>query len=180
MILLVKNRLDQRVPFFDPNVQGPLRNPRGRVSLFSRYSVPSATLRSDGGYGNSGKAICGYLAITATTREKHTEESEHEFKHAILENTNHEKATHEKVTHARRSANRRNCLGIDNTKLIESFGNVVDLLVETTSMNDAVNVAYHIAERGDTVLLSPACASFDLFKNYEDRGRQFKEAVRKL
>ncbi len=72
------------------------------------------------------------------------------------------------------------CLGVDNTKLIESFGNVVDLLVETTSMNDAVNVAYHIAERGDTVLLSPACASFDLFKNYEDRGRQFKEAVRKL
>ena len=72
------------------------------------------------------------------------------------------------------------CLGIDNTKLIESFGNVVDLLVETSSMQDAVNVAYHIAERGDTVLLSPACASFDLFKNYEDRGRQFKEAVRKL
>lgn len=72
------------------------------------------------------------------------------------------------------------CLGIDNSKLIDSFGNVVDLLVETTSMQDAVNVAYHIAERGDTVLLSPACASFDLFKNYEDRGRQFKEAVRSL
>ena len=72
------------------------------------------------------------------------------------------------------------CLGLDNTKLIDGFGNVVDLMVETASMKDAVNVAYHIAERGDTVLLSPACASFDLFENYEDRGRQFKEAVRSL
>lgn len=72
------------------------------------------------------------------------------------------------------------CLGLDNSKLIDSFGNVVDLMVETSSMKDAVNVAYHIAERGDTVLLSPACASFDLFENYEDRGRQFKEAVRSL
>lgn len=72
------------------------------------------------------------------------------------------------------------CLGIDNSKIIESFGKVIDLMVETVSMEEAVKIAYKIAERGDTVLLSPACASFDLFENYEDRGRQFKEAVRKL
>lgn len=72
------------------------------------------------------------------------------------------------------------CLGVDNDKLIKTFGNVVDLVVETASMHDAVNVAYRIAEAGETVLLSPACASFDLFTNYEDRGRQFKEAVRNL
>jgi len=72
------------------------------------------------------------------------------------------------------------CLGIDNSKIIESFGKVIDLMVETVSMEEAVKIAYKIAERGDTVLLSPACASFDLFQNYEDRGRQFKEAVRKL
>lgn len=72
------------------------------------------------------------------------------------------------------------CLGVDNTKIIDAFGNVVDLLVETFSMEEAVKVAYKIAERGDTVLLSPACASFDLFKNYEDRGDQFKNAVKKL
>ncbi len=72
------------------------------------------------------------------------------------------------------------CLGIDNKKIIQTFGNVVDYMVETYSMQDAVQVAYRIAKRGDTVLLSPACASFDLFKNYEDRGRQFKEAIRKL
>lgn len=53
-------------------------------------------------------------------------------------------------------------------------------MVETTSMDEAVTIAYKIAERGDNVLLSPACASFDLFENYEDRGNQFKEAVRKL
>jgi UDP-N-acetylmuramoylalanine--D-glutamate ligase len=72
------------------------------------------------------------------------------------------------------------CLGLDNTKIIQAFGNVVELMVETHSMSDAVQVAYRIAERGDTVLLSPACASFDLFENYEDRGRQFKGAVRHL
>jgi len=72
------------------------------------------------------------------------------------------------------------CLGVDNDKIIKAFGNVVDIMVETQSMNDAVQVAYRLSERGDTVLLSPACASFDLFKNYEDRGQQFKEAVRNL
>ncbi len=72
------------------------------------------------------------------------------------------------------------CLGLDNSKIIETFGPVVDLMVETYSMSEAVKVAYKIADRGNNVLLSPACASFDLFKNYEDRGDQFKEAVRKL
>ncbi|EID76940.1 UDP-N-acetylmuramoyl-L-alanine--D-glutamate ligase [Imtechella halotolerans] len=72
------------------------------------------------------------------------------------------------------------CLGVDNSKIIETFGKVADLMVETTSMDEAVTIAYKIAERGDNVLLSPACASFDLFENYEDRGNQFKEAVRKL
>lgn len=72
------------------------------------------------------------------------------------------------------------CLGIDNAKLIETFGGVVDVLVEASSMVEAVRQAYKIAEKGDTVLLSPACASFDLFENYEDRGRQFKQAVQNL
>ncbi|WP_055435618.1 UDP-N-acetylmuramoyl-L-alanine--D-glutamate ligase [Lacinutrix algicola] len=72
------------------------------------------------------------------------------------------------------------CLGIDNEKLIESFGNMVDVVVETQFMNEAVKIAYKLAEAGDNVLLSPACASFDLFENYEDRGRQFKDAVRNL
>ncbi|WP_418500965.1 UDP-N-acetylmuramoyl-L-alanine--D-glutamate ligase [Flagellimonas sp.] len=72
------------------------------------------------------------------------------------------------------------CLGMDNTKLKESFGNVIDLMVETYSMEEAVKVAYKVAERGDAVLLSPACASFDLFKNYEDRGDQFKAAIKNL
>ncbi len=72
------------------------------------------------------------------------------------------------------------CLGVDNTKIIETFGNIVELLVETNSMSEAVKVAYRMAERGDSVLLSPACASFDLFENYEERGRQFKAAVRHL
>ncbi|RNL84485.1 UDP-N-acetylmuramoyl-L-alanine--D-glutamate ligase [Sinomicrobium pectinilyticum] len=72
------------------------------------------------------------------------------------------------------------CLGIDNTKIIETFGKVVDLMVETQSMEEAVKIAYKIAEKGDNVLLSPACASFDLFQNYEDRGSQFKEAVKRL
>ena len=72
------------------------------------------------------------------------------------------------------------CLGVDNEKIKETFGNVVDLLVETYAMEEAVKVAYKIAERGDTVLLSPACASFDLFENYEDRGNQFKNCVKNL
>ena len=72
------------------------------------------------------------------------------------------------------------CLGVDNSKIIESFGRVADLMVETTSMSEAVKMAHKIAEKGDNVLLSPACASFDLFENYEDRGRQFKAAIRSL
>ena len=72
------------------------------------------------------------------------------------------------------------CLGIDNKKLFENFESMVDIMVETQYMSEAVKIAYKIAESGDNVLLSPACASFDLFENYEDRGRQFKEAVRNL
>ncbi len=72
------------------------------------------------------------------------------------------------------------CLGVDNKKIIDCFGNVVDMMVEVDNMHDAVNTARHIAEKGDTVLLSPACASFDLFENYEDRGNQFKREVRNL
>lgn len=72
------------------------------------------------------------------------------------------------------------CLGVDNEKLMSNFGNMVDVIIETQFMSEAVKIAYKIAESGDTVLLSPACASFDLFENYEDRGRQFKDAVRNL
>jgi len=72
------------------------------------------------------------------------------------------------------------CLGVDNRKIHEAFGETVTLMVNTTSAEDAVKAAYHFAEKGDVVLLSPACASFDLFKNYEDRGNQFKQAVREL
>jgi UDP-N-acetylmuramoylalanine--D-glutamate ligase len=72
------------------------------------------------------------------------------------------------------------CLGIDNSRIVEAFGNCVEQMVETGSMEDAVRVAYKLAGAGDNVLLSPACASFDLFENYEDRGRQFKLAVRNL
>lgn len=72
------------------------------------------------------------------------------------------------------------CLGIDNVKLMKNFTSMVDVIVETQFMSEAVKIAYKLAEPGDNVLLSPACASFDLFENYEDRGRQFKEAVRNL
>lgn len=72
------------------------------------------------------------------------------------------------------------CLGVDNQKLMENFSSMVDVIIETQSMSEAVKIAYKLAESGDNVLLSPACASFDLFENYEDRGRQFKEAVRNL
>jgi UDP-N-acetylmuramoylalanine--D-glutamate ligase len=72
------------------------------------------------------------------------------------------------------------CLGLDNEKIKRTFGNVVDIIVETAGAEEAVKVSHKLADRGDVVLLSPACASFDLFDNYEDRGRQFKEAVRSL
>ena len=72
------------------------------------------------------------------------------------------------------------CLGLDNAKIIHSFGNVVDVISESDAMNEAVRIANNLAEKGDTVLLSPACASFDLFQNYEDRGNQFKAAIRNL
>ncbi len=72
------------------------------------------------------------------------------------------------------------CLGVDNKKLVEKFEGLVDAMIETTSMTEAVKIASKMAEKGDTVLLSPACASFDLFENYEDRGRQFKQAVQNL
>lgn len=72
------------------------------------------------------------------------------------------------------------CLGVDNAKIISAFASCVAHVYETQSMKEAVKIAYRLAERSDAVLLSPACASFDLFKNYEDRGRQFKDAVREL
>ena len=72
------------------------------------------------------------------------------------------------------------CLGIDNKKIIDAFGNVVDIMVEVNNMSEAVKMAQRLSEKGDTVLLSPACASFDLFESYEDRGRQFKQAVKNL
>lgn len=72
------------------------------------------------------------------------------------------------------------CLGVDNTPILQSFYSVIDHIVETRNMEDAVRAAKEFAEAGDTVLLSPACASFDLFKSYEDRGNQFKAAVAKL
>ena len=72
------------------------------------------------------------------------------------------------------------CLGLDNAKIIETFGGVVEHLVETAGAEEAVKVAYKLASRGDTVLLSPACASFDLFDSYEDRGNKYKQAIRNL
>lgn len=72
------------------------------------------------------------------------------------------------------------CLGIDNEKIKSTFGSVVDIIVETAGAEEAVKVAQKLSEKGEVVLLSPACASFDLFENYEDRGRQFKSAVKNL
>jgi UDP-N-acetylmuramoylalanine--D-glutamate ligase len=72
------------------------------------------------------------------------------------------------------------CLGVDNEKLKQSFGDKVPTVVETRSMKDAVRKSFELASPGDVVLLSPACASFDLFKNYEDRGMKFKQEVRNL
>jgi len=72
------------------------------------------------------------------------------------------------------------CLGKDNEALFSAFGNMVDVIIETQYMSEAVKIAYNVAVAGEAVLLSPACASFDLFESYEDRGQQFKSAVRKL
>lgn len=72
------------------------------------------------------------------------------------------------------------CLGKDNKRIHEAFEDDVEVIVNTFSASEAVQVAYHLAKKGNTVLLSPACASFDLFKNYEDRGNQFKAAVKEL
>lgn len=72
------------------------------------------------------------------------------------------------------------CMGLDNTKIHDAFKDVVDLIVDTNSAVEAVRKAYEVSTKGDVVLLSPACASFDLFKNYEDRGVQFKNAVKEL
>ena len=72
------------------------------------------------------------------------------------------------------------CLGKDNRKLHAAFGGILKNIVYTSSMEEAVKASYYLARNGDTVLLSPACASFDLFENYEDRGKQFKKEVRNL
>ena len=72
------------------------------------------------------------------------------------------------------------CLGKDNSKIISAFKGAVELIVETDNANDAVAASYKIGKKGDVVLLSPACASFDLFENFEDRGMQFKRAVKSL
>ncbi|SMC99054.1 UDP-N-acetylmuramoyl-L-alanine--D-glutamate ligase [Pedobacter nyackensis] len=72
------------------------------------------------------------------------------------------------------------CLGKDNKRIHEAFEDDVEVIVNTFSAHEAVQIAYHLAKKGNTVLLSPACASFDLFKNYEDRGNQFKAAVKEL
>ena len=72
------------------------------------------------------------------------------------------------------------CLGKDNKKIRETFSDLVENLVEVQSADDAVRAAYSLARRGEAVLLSPACASFDLFENYEDRGNQFKKAIKNL
>lgn len=72
------------------------------------------------------------------------------------------------------------CLGLDNSKIVEAFSPYVERIVETSNMKDAVNTAYLLGNKGDTVLLSPACASFDLFKNFEQRGELFKQEVKQL
>ena len=72
------------------------------------------------------------------------------------------------------------CLGVDNSKLHDFFDGKVQNIADASSMKEAVEKSFQFAEKGDTVLLSPCCASFDLFQSYEDRGRQFKEQVRNL
>ena len=87
---------------------------------------------------------------------------------------------HELMSMVREKVKAIICLGVDNKKIIDVFGNVVDIMVEVDNMEDAVKMAQRLTEKEDAVLLSPACASFDLFENYEDRGNQFKKAVRNL
>lgn len=72
------------------------------------------------------------------------------------------------------------CMGLDNKKIVAAFKGLAPVIVETASAKDAVEQSFKLAAKGDVVLLSPACASFDLFRNYEDRGTQFKEAVKEL
>lgn len=72
------------------------------------------------------------------------------------------------------------CMGVDNSKIHAAFDGIVGKIIDTNNAEDAVKQAYEISQKGDVVLLSPACASFDLFKNYEDRGQQFKKAVKEL
>jgi UDP-N-acetylmuramoylalanine--D-glutamate ligase len=72
------------------------------------------------------------------------------------------------------------CLGVDNKKILNAFSKEIEMIFETTSMDDAVEIGYRMATSGEVILLSPACASFDLFKSYEDRGNQFKNAVKNL
>ncbi|MEO6582920.1 MAG: UDP-N-acetylmuramoyl-L-alanine--D-glutamate ligase, partial [Ferruginibacter sp.] len=72
------------------------------------------------------------------------------------------------------------CMGADNRKIHEAFGDIVSLMLNTQNAQEAVQAAFHFSNKGDVVLLSPACASFDLFKNYEDRGTQFKQAIKDL
>ena len=72
------------------------------------------------------------------------------------------------------------CMGVDNSKIHAAFDGVVGKIIDTANAEDAVKRAYEVSQKGDVVLLSPACASFDLFKNYEDRGQQFKKAVKEL
>ncbi|MEI8203027.1 MAG: cyanophycin synthetase [Bacteroidota bacterium] len=72
------------------------------------------------------------------------------------------------------------CLGLDNRKIFNAFADIIDTIIETTNAEDAVNQAYNCGKSGDVVLLSPACASFDIFENFEDRGKRFKKAVTEL
>ena len=72
------------------------------------------------------------------------------------------------------------CIGKDNSRIYDSLEEDARIIVNSSSMRDAVEIASHLAQKGDTVLLSPACASFDWFRNFEDRGDQFKDAVMDL
>jgi UDP-N-acetylmuramoylalanine--D-glutamate ligase len=72
------------------------------------------------------------------------------------------------------------CMGVDNKKIHDAFAGVIQTILDAGSADEAVAKAYSLSTKGDVVLLSPACASFDLFKNYEDRGNQFKNAVKSL